>query len=228
MRFPVQIICIAICIPFLACTETEKPIPASGTDYQPLKIGLFWKYKVSENLIFGENDNESGTFFYRDQIESTYKNAENEEVYVLTRSKSLDGADWEVQGNYALLLRERTLIRFIENQNTVNLVFPPSLGLNWDSNIYSAKEADEFKIDLLGSYNLDEQEFPRSLKVLQEEADDEITFRDNRYMVFAEGIGMIEEYYEVYTYCSRNDCLGQLIIDTGRLTHLKIVEYGQN
>jgi hypothetical protein len=65
------------------------------------------------------------------------------------------------------------------------------------------------------------------LRVNQEESDDEITYRDIRYEVFEKGVGMIEKYDEVLTYCSRNECLGDKLIDSGSEVHMKLVEYGK-
>lgn len=228
MRFLFKIILVILCVPFWGCTDSEQPASDFGLDYQPLEIGLFWKYEVNETLIFGENDSESSSFFYQDIIEYSYRNAENNEVFVLMRQKSTDGINWLDEGNYALQIRNNSLLQTFENQNVVNLVFPPSLGQKWDAGVYNSNMKDEFQIETIGKYTLDDQEFSSTLKVLREEADDEITFRDNRFAVYQKGIGLIEEYYEVYTYCSRNDCLGQQILDAGRMTHLKITEHGKN
>lgn len=213
---------------FLACSEIEQPQTDFGLNYQPLAIGDYWEYKVLETEVFGQDDAETENYFYRDQIDSKYQNAENEEVFLLTRSKSMNRIEWTVEGNYALQIRKNALVKTFENRNTVNLVFPPKVGLTWDANIYGADSEDIYTIDLLGKYELDGQGFSQSVRVLQEEGDDKITFIDNRYEVFAKGIGMIEQYDEVFTYCSRNDCLGQQIIESGRFIHLKIIEYGKD
>ncbi|MDO9553029.1 hypothetical protein [Rhodonellum sp.] len=213
---------------FTACSENEPPQTDFGLDYQPLVVGSYWKYKVLETRVFGQDDTETENFFYRDRIDYRYQNAENKEVFVLTREKSSDGIFWKLQGNFALEIRNNALVRTMENKRTVNLVFPPKIGLSWDANIYGTQQEDLFTINLLGKYELEGQGFSNSVRVLKEEGDDKITYIDNRYEVFSKGIGMIEQYDEVFTYCSRNDCLGQQIIESGRFTHLKIIEYGKN
>ncbi|MCL6260272.1 hypothetical protein M3O96_14315 [Aquiflexum sp. TKW24L] len=210
-----------------SCTETEKPKTDFGMDYQPLEVGLFWEYEVNETIVFGETDEESSTYFLKDRIIYTYFNVENEMVYVLAREKSTNGINWEIVGNYLMQYRNMTLLRTFENKKTVNLVFPPELDKTWDAQIFNSGNPDEYEISFLGKTDIGSQSFSKSLKVLQEEEDDQITFRDNRYEVFAKGIGLVEQYYEVFTYCSRNDCLGKMIVDSGRLTHLKIKEYGK-
>jgi len=210
-----------------SCTETEKPKSDFGLDYQPLEVGLFWEYEVAETIVFGENDEESNTFFLKDKVDYTFFNVENELVYVVVREKSTDRTNWSAVGSYTLQYRNFALVRTFENKKTVNLVFPPELDKAWDSQIFNSGDPDEYEISFLGKMDVGDQSFSKSLKVLQEEEDDEITFRDNRYEVFAKGIGLVEQYYEVFTYCSRNDCLGQMLVDSGRLTHLKIIAYGR-
>jgi hypothetical protein len=210
-----------------SCAETERPQTDFGMDYQPLQVGLFWEYEVDETITFGEGDAESNSYFLKDRIIYTYLNVENELVYVLAREKSVNGTDYEIIGNYLMQHRNMTLVRTFENKKTVNLVFPPELEKSWDAQIYNSGNPDEYEISFLGNIEVGSQSFAKSLKVLQEEEDDEITFRDNRYEVFAKGIGLVEQYYEVNTYCSKNDCLGQMVIDSGRLTHLRIKAYGK-
>jgi hypothetical protein len=210
----------------ISCVETENPLTDFGQDYQPLAVGKFWVYQVSETIVFGEGDAEERDFFIRDVVQYSYRNAEDEVVFVLKRETSTDLNSWLGEGNYSLLIRRNTLVRQFENQITVPLVFPPELGRTWDAMAYNASVTDMYEVDFRGNVTLGEQTFQRSVRVLQEMEDDEITFRDKRYEVYSRGVGMIEQYSEVFTYCSRNDCLGEMILNSGRQTHLKIIEYG--
>lgn len=197
----------------------EGPIDL-GFEYQPLEVGNYWVYSVDQTIYFGENDSEDDSFYLRDHIFSFFINDAGEQVFLIERSKSYDKENWSPMENYTMLIRERTLIRTIQNQSLVALVFPPNEGVRWDSNIYKESLEDEFEIKYsLGSSVL--------IKVDQEEADDLVTYRDNRYEIFEKGVGLIEDYEEVLTYCSRNDCLGNQLIDGGNKTHLKITEYGK-
>jgi hypothetical protein len=227
MRSAVLFSILVITFLFASCRETENPITDFGLDYQPLEIGRYWVYEVEETVVFGENDSQTSEFYWRDIIDYSFRNAENEEVFVVKREKSNDLNNWEVIGNYAMQYKRMALLRNFENLITVNLVFPPEVGLSWDAMAYAAAERDEFKVEFMGNATVGEQFFQRSLRVLQEEDDDEITFRDNRYEIFTKGVGLVEHYYEVFTYCSRNDCLGEMIIDSGRKTHQKILLYGK-
>lgn len=217
---------IGLSLLWLFSCESESPNLDLGFNYQPLEIGRFWTYEVEEVLVFGENDQEERQFFIRDIVDYSYLNAQNEQVFVIRREESSNRTGWVVLRNYAMFVRNNALVRFSENRNIVPLVFPPRESTSWDANVFNASERDEFTILKAGVVESGNVNYPRAVFVRQEQDDDLITFRDNRYEVYARGIGLVEHYYEVFTYCSRNDCLGQQLINSGRKTHMKMVDYG--
>lgn len=222
---PIYLICLGIF--FFACSESESPNPDLGLDYHPLQIGLYWEYQVEETIVFGEGDAEEDSFFYRDQIISSFTNAEGREVFVLARQKSPNRENWQTIDNFTRQVVNLTLVQQIQNQSVVSLVFPPNEGRSWDASVFSSSERDQFEIVQIGTIIVGNRSFDRAVKVLHENEDDEITFRNHRFEVFARGIGMVEHYFEVFTYCSRNDCLGQKILDSGRKTHLILIAHGK-
>lgn len=228
MRTKVPVWFITILLVFSSCETKVEEIPTDfGFDYQPLEIGLFWIYEVDQTTYFGENDSEDEQFFYRDLVRTFYLNEEGEQVFIINRAKSTDNSNWTTQLEYTLLRRDFKLLRTIENQTLVSLVFPPELGKIWDGNIYLNQNEDEFEIDFVGNNMLGDANLNNILRVNQEDSDDEITYRDIRYEVFEKGVGIIEKYEEVLTYCSRNDCLGDKLIDGGSQVYMKLVEYGK-
>lgn len=204
---------------FTACDrEIEDGQVDQGYEFQPLEIGLFWVYEVDQTTYFGENDSEQMQFFYKDRIRSFYINEEGEVVYIVQRSKSSTNTEWSIILEYTLIQRDRGLVRTIENQPLVTLVFPPKNGSVWNGNVYRNEAEDEF--ELISSGN--------SIRVNQEESDDLVTYRDIRYEVYEKGVGLAEKYDEVLTYCSRNDCLGDMLIDSGFKVHMKLIENGKD
>lgn len=197
--------------------EIDETPMQMGFDYQPLEVGLFWRYEVEEVLHFGENDSESSSFFIEDLISDYYSNEAGEKVFIVQRSKSANQVDWEKVELYTLIQRDFTLIKTIHNQPIVSLVFPPNPGVTWNGNAYRKSPEDNFDLIIEGS----------TVRVNQEESDDEITYRDIRYEVYERGVGLIEKYDEVLTYCSRNDCLGDQLINSGYKRHLKMVSNGE-
>ncbi|SDA87936.1 hypothetical protein SAMN03080617_03020 [Algoriphagus alkaliphilus] len=213
----------------VACEENiETPNLDLELEYQPLEIGKFWIYGVDETIFFGENDSETEQYFYRDRIRSRYLNEQNEFNYIVERSKSQNRSNWVFELEYTMIHRNKVLLRTINNQPLVALVFPPILGKNWNGKIYQAEGKDEFEIVDAGVGNLPGFEGVPLVRVNQENLDDKITIRDVRYEIFGKEIGLLEKYDEVLTYCSRNDCLGKQLIDSGKKTHLKLLEYGKN
>lgn len=228
MRAILPVWCFMILLIFASCeTEVEEVPTDFGFDYQPLEIGLFWIYEVDQTTYFGENDSEDEQFFYRDLVRTFYLNGEREQVFVINRAKSTDRSNWTTQFEYTLLRRDFKLLRTIENQTVVNLVFPPKLGTTWDGNIYRDKNEDEFEIDSVGNNMMGGGSSDNIVRVNQEDSDDKITFRDIRYEIFEKGVGIIEKYDQVITYCSRNDCLGKQLIDSGSEVYMKLVENGK-
>ncbi|WP_100627132.1 hypothetical protein [Algoriphagus formosus] len=206
----------------LSCErEVENPQVDPGLDYFPLFIGNFWVYEVSERTYFGENDFEDSQYFLKDRIRSLFVNDAGEQVFIVQRERSLDQINWQVEVDYTIVIRDNNLVMNLNNQPIVILAFPPKEGLIWNGNLYRGAEQDEFELIQESSGTSAEQ-----IRVLQENEDDLITFRDIRYDVFQKGVGLTERYSEVLTYCSRNDCLGEQLIDSGRFLNMKLITYG--
>jgi hypothetical protein len=213
----------------VACEENiETPNLDLELEYQPLEIGKFWIYRVDETIYFGENDSETKQYFFRDRIRTSYLNEQKEFTFVIERSKSQNQSNWFFELDYTMIHRDKVLLRTSKNQPVVALVFPPKLGRIWNGKVYQAEGKDDFEIVEPGAGSLPGFEGVPLVRVNQENLDDKITFRDVRYEVFGKEIGLLEKYDEVLTYCSRNDCLGKQLIDSGNKTHLKLLEYGKN
>ncbi|MFN3996593.1 hypothetical protein [Algoriphagus sp.] len=229
MLKPLPILAIALIVLFSACDQ-EKEVPSLELeqDYQPLGLGFFWIYEVDETIFFGENDSETKKFFYRDRIRTSYLNAQNEITFIVERSKSSNRQNWALELEYTMIYRDNILLRTINNESIVALVFPPNVGRIWNGKVYQAEGNDDFEIVRVDPPMIPGFESITAVRVNQEDLDDKITIRDIRYDVFGKGVGLIEQYAEVITYCSRNDCIGQQLINGGRKTHLKLVGYETN
>jgi hypothetical protein len=113
-------------------------------------------------------------------------------------------------------------LRTADNRTIVALVFPPSLGLKWNGLAFQALGKDEFEIE---SVNSSSSGLIDIVRVNQQDLDDKVTIRDVRFEVFQKEVGLIEKYDEVISYCSRNNCLGQQLIDGGSKVWMKLIEY---
>lgn len=208
-----------------ACSETEEALDL-GLDYQPLALGNFWEYQVEETIYFGEADIETNNFYLKDRVASDYINEVGEQVFMLVREKSSDRQSWQPESTYTYRVSDGALIKSSQNQVSVSLVFPPLEGKVWDAHIFGVNGEDNYRLEMLQNYAVGGTEFTQAAKVIQHEEDDLIILRDKRYEVFAKEVGLVESYYELLSYCSRNDCLGQQIVESGRFTHLKLIDNG--
>jgi hypothetical protein len=217
----------ALLIFILGCAEEREDPEMIGSPYFPLEIGNFWEYTVDETTYFGENDFEVENYFYRDEISDFYLNEAREIIYLIERKKRYDGDNWTNEVVYTASIRGNRIIRNYNNQQNIILVYPAILNKTWDANAYNTTNELPYFVESTGSYVVNTFAFPDAVKIRKSEEDDLITIRDNRYEVFARNVGMVESYDEVFRYCSRNDCLGEQIIQEGRFTHLRLVNYGK-
>ncbi|SHM85764.1 hypothetical protein SAMN04488057_104101 [Cyclobacterium lianum] len=213
---------------FIFGCETYREDPETiGSPFYPFAMGNFWEYSVEETVYFGEGDAENRSFYYRDEMVDQYLNADNELVYKIQRKSSPDRINWFNERIFTVSLSRNRIIRQDDNLQEIILVYPADTGREWDGNALNNKLMQTFVVEREGDYILGNLNFAETITVRQREEDDLITIRDNRYEVFAKNIGLVEKYYEVFRYCSRNDCLGEQIIQEGRFTHLKLIGHGQ-
>ncbi|WP_051160350.1 hypothetical protein [Cyclobacterium qasimii] len=210
-----------------SCTEEQEDPEVITSTYYPLAIGNFWDYSVDETIYYGEEDFETESYFYRDEIADFYLNEDKDLVYLFHRKKSLNKTDWTNEVVYTATFSNNRIIKQYNNLQEIILVYPLAVDFSWNGNALNNNLPESYFIESTGSYILNEFAFPDAVKVRVSEEDDLITIRDNRYAVFANSIGLVESYYEVFQYCSRNDCLGEQIIQEGRFTHLRLINYGK-
>lgn len=214
------------CITFLSCEESRENPERLSSSYLPLNMGQFWTYEVAEREYFGENDFENRTYFLRDRITRQYFNEVNELVNVVTRQRSTNLQTWENQLAYTLQFSRNRIVRTMNNEPLIPLVYPLRMLQQWDANGMNPMNPELFTVESMGPYVVGSRTFGTTALIRQSEEDDLITKRDIRFEVYAEGVGMVASSHEVFTYCSRSDCLGEQIIQRGRFTEMKLIANG--
>lgn len=219
------LIVVLVILSLSSCQKTEYLPLDDGLEYQPLEVGLRWIYQVNETIYFGENDLESSEFFYRDYIIETFDNEMGLRSYIIQRTKSTTRENWQHHLTYSIRIENGFLVRMMDNEVLLPLQFPPKINRTWDGNLFNTHPEDLFSIEFINRHPVGQLIYSNVVKVNQENEDDLITLRDNRYEVYAKNVGLVESYYEVLYYCSRNDCLGEQRIASGRLSHIKLLSY---
>src|SRR5690606_27916501 len=134
------------------------------------------------------------------------------------RSKSTDKISWEEVLESPSIQRDQSLVRTIDNQAVFTMVFPPTDGVVRNGNGYRTDSEDDFQLINAGN----------PIRIIQEDSDDQVTDRDIRYEVYDRNVGLVAEYDEVLTYCSRNDCLGDMLIDSGFKVLMTLTDHGKD
>lgn len=222
-RFLIGLIIVVFSIS--SCQETEELPMDDGLEYQPLEVGLRWVYQVKETIYFGENDIESSEFFYQDHVIESFENEMGLKSYVIQRTKSATRENWQNYLTYSIRVEKGFLVRMMNNEVLLPLQFPPKIDRTWDGNLFNTLSEDIFSVEFINRHPVGQLIFNNVVKVNQANEDDLITLRDNRFEVYAKNVGLVESYYEVMSYCSRNDCLGEQRIESGRLSHIKLLSY---
>jgi hypothetical protein len=185
MRFHLQqLILFFVLILFSCQSEIETEPMDFGYDYQPMEVRLFWVYEVDQTIYFGENDSEKTTYFYQDIIRTSNINTENEQVFIVNRSKSADKNNWAKEIEYTLTRRDFPVVRTSQNHPLITIVFPVKARSVWNSNPYRDAPIEEFEY---ADTCLADQYLVR-----QEESTDEVTYFDHRYQLYNRGLDYLK------------------------------------
>lgn len=69
-------------------------------------------------------------------------------------------------------------------------------------------------------------ECDNTVTVVQSDFANNLIFRDERSEIYAVGVGMVTKDFTVLNFCARADCLGQDIIESGRIEKMKLTADG--
>lgn len=220
----------------LACTEEPdgtEPINLE-TNYFPLTSGNYRDFAVTEKIYFTSTDIETRVYQIREEIGQEFQNMQGGKSFELKRySRTGANEEWSLDSLWISRIDITPTLRSVQVENNVpfiKLVFPISVGKTWDGNALNNRIAETYEItETFDSYSppVSSLSLLNCVKVLQQEDDDELTIRDIRYEVYSEEIGMIHRYNETLKYCSRPECLGQKIVESGRFIEMRLIGYGE-
>jgi hypothetical protein len=219
-----------------ACTEqfddTEPSIVE--TNFFPLETGNFRDYSVTERIYFTSTDVETRVYQIREEVGKEFQyNQVGSSSYELKRYSRIGSGDpWVLDSLWLSRIDRNPVVRSVQVENNVpfiKLVFPVAVGKSWDGNAMNNRSSETYEItEIIDNYDpLGSLSLPQGVKVLQQDDDDELTIRDIRYEVYSPNIGMVHRYNETLKYCSRPECLGQKIVESGRFIEMKLIEHGK-
>lgn len=232
---------LAFAIAFLLSScESSPESPDLSADYFPLKVGMYQIYDVDETQYNQLTGNVQSVYQLKVLIADSLANVEGGYTYVLHRQKRNDAnSAWENLPTWTARISNRQGIVSEENTSFVKLLFPLGDGVSWNGNAFNSLGGDQVCGDDAGPCDIYQMEnvnspyspspdasFDHSVVVVQNDNPDLIVKQDVRKEVYAEGIGLVYRESTVLNYCTKPDCLGKQIIETGVRYRQVIKEYG--
>jgi hypothetical protein len=107
------------------------------------------------------------------------------------------------------------------------MVFPVENGTSWDGNIFNSSGERLFTYDLnVAPITIGSDEFTDLVKVIQSDIPENIVNQDQRFEIYATGIGLVGKNGIMLTFCTV-DCPDQKTIIAGRFIDQRLKSYGQ-
>jgi hypothetical protein len=218
-----------------ACGPTDELIPPidqdTGVSYFYMVDNKYREYNVREIRYTAVGISDTFIYQLREEVKEAFQNALGEEsrlIHRLTRPNS--SSSWQLDSVWTVRIERDRAVSIENNIPIVKMVFPAQRNRTWDGNIYNTKGTDQFKILNFGALtNIavnDDLEATTTLTIEQENDQDGITFKDFRREIYADSIGLISKQYEVLKICSRPECVGLNLIESGRFYRETIIAHG--
>ncbi|MDA1121007.1 MAG: hypothetical protein O2887_11045 [Bacteroidetes bacterium] len=220
---------IAIYMMISYSEETIMP-PESlpGSDYFRLEKGFYKTYDV-ELITFTLVESDTTKFQLHEIVVDSFINGENEITHILHRFiRPDDLSQWKLDSVWTARKTRTTALVVENNVPIVKMAFPVSVDIEWDGNAFSSLDEQLFHyINISAPLSQSGLEFDNTVTVVQSDFANNLIFRDERSEIYAAGVGMVTKDFTVLNFCARPDCLGQDIIESGRIEKMKLIAYGK-
>lgn len=223
------LITAVICMIF-SCSEERllPPDELSGSDYFWLQKGFYKTYEV-ELITFELLSSDTSAFQLREVVADSFINSENNITHILNRFVRPDDlSEWELDSVWTARKTRTTALVIENNVPVVKMAFPVSEDIEWDGNAFSHLDEQIFHYtNISAPLSQSGLDFNNTVTVVQSEVENNLIFRDERSEVYASGVGMVNRDFTVLNFCARPDCLGQDIIESGRIEKMVLIAYGK-
>lgn len=182
---------------FACRQETQEPTPTYNIhDYYPMKIGAEYIYLVDS---INHNDFTETTDTFQFQLKEvytdTFSDINGEIAYRIERFKrfkndsiAYENLPWEISDVWWVTPKQNSIERVEENIRYINLSQPISNTREWNGNAYNQRGFWEFEYD---SINQNFKGFPNTVKVVQNDLNDQIIFIEEYAEYYAKDIGLV-------------------------------------
>ncbi|MCC5932202.1 MAG: hypothetical protein JJU28_23350 [Cyclobacteriaceae bacterium] len=234
-KFIIWLSLVSLSIYFLStvltsCTSLfDNEDPEAGFRYYPFTQGLYRVYDVMYIQYRQGNNHDTIRYELKEQITGTFTNLEGNQSFRIERFKRFRASDsWLLD---SVLTAHRDNRRVIVNENNIpkiKLSLPVAVNTAWNTNALNGLGEEIHEITAASqpfelSANL---QFPSTIKISINDVQDNLLFRDVRYLYNAQDVGKILQEVVILNYCAQSECVGQFIIESGIAYRKRLKEYG--
>lgn len=231
--FPIAALCVLGCSPddLSAPSPTASPLPA-GSEYYPLTIGQYSTYNVEDIRYSLRDGADTMQYQLQERVTDSLTGAGGEIIYTLERySRSSSAATWQLDSTWTARKSEQRLVVVENNIPFVKLIFPFQEALEWDGNALNSRPEQTYLLTATDSTLRREMGNNLLLKdcrtVIQRQLE---TLVNDSVMVetYSANVGLVYRKNRILQYCADENCIGQQLIESGRVYRQTLIEYGKN
>lgn len=214
--------CFLLFSAFVISCGSDGEVPDLGLDYYPIDFNSYRIYDVMETTYVNKVETIEN-YQLRESITDAITNGENT-TYLLTVERREDALDiWESIEIISVVKSNQSVRITRNNQSIINLSFPIRIGREWDGNgnnleleqFYRYEEADEASLFSDAEH----------VQVVISELPPNIVEQDERFEVYARGIGLVERDYTQIQFCQQG-CNSENERENGVILFQRLIEYG--
>ncbi|MFA0963911.1 hypothetical protein AB9P05_19045 [Roseivirga sp. BDSF3-8] len=210
---------VFLCVIAAACGDDAETIDLfDAAEFFPVTDSLSRVYVVEEVIISPLGGSDTSRYELKQVVGDYFLNSsgiENWNLYHYRRPDSL--SDWTFLNTTPVRIQEGNYIVTENNIPYVKLTSPLFDGKEWDGNAFNAMPPDTYHAEVIDFQYLSRDEPVQQIKVIQEMLLDTIVTKDIRMEAYVEGVGLTYRESILLNYCTRPDCLGEGIVEDGRV-----------
>ncbi len=214
-----------------------------SVNYFPLRVGQTWRYDIEETSIIRsvctDNGVTTSTYELLVTVVDSVPNTSQGFTYRLKRSKRSKATDpWIDFETWTADLIGNKVVVNESNVSYVKMLTSMTNDLVWNGNLYNSrqelngKNEDDYKSTLVNKPYVVESSglsFGNSVSVVQNDEQSNIIYRDSRFEVYADQVGLVykESYLLNYFANSQLPCFAQKRTQTGIIYKQSLREFSK-
>lgn len=229
---------IVLFLLFAGCQTQDTLLKSTGTEYFPMKVGLFWEYDVVETVISQVSGQTTELYTLRHIVTDSLSSS-GERTFIIQRSRRADAnSAWSTLDTWSVRLSTFQAIMQEGNVPFVRMQFPLSEGKSWNGNSLNnltgsdacadgSFQCDNYQVVSLGkAFQTTGLSYSNSVTIVENNEDDPIVMQDVRKSVYAASVGLVYRELSQLEYCTIGACIGQKVVENGLVQKQTLTAHG--